>query len=90
MSNLSIENTQWQETQKTKTLPSINVHGTTSKRQATADSNVIPPAMSPSILSEWPDLFDAEFIAILTKADEMLICIVETLVENWVIISIIM
>ena len=38
--------------------------------------------MFPSILFEWPDFFDAEFFAILTKFDEILNCIVEPLLDK--------
>ena len=38
--------------------------------------------MFSSILFEWPEIFDADFIAILTKADELLNCLVETLLAK--------
>ena len=38
--------------------------------------------MFPSILFEWPDFCDAELFAIVSKADEILNCIVEPLLDK--------
>ena len=60
-------------------LPVINVHGTTSSKQPSAETSVIRPEMFPSTLFKWLEFFDAEFVGILTKAVEILSCIIEAL-----------
>ena len=68
--------------QWTQKITAMNVHGTTSNRQPTADSNVILPAMFLGILFDWPEFCDAYFIATLTKTDEILYGIVEALIAK--------
>ena len=46
------------ERQETRKLPVINV-------QPSADTFVIPLEMFRAILFEWPEFFDAEFVAFL-------------------------
>ena len=56
----------------TREIRSLNVHGTTSSRQPTAELRIIPAERFPSVLFEWPEFSDSEFISILTKTDEIL------------------
>ena len=65
--------------QETHELPSINVHGCNSLQQPSAETTIIPPELFPAIIFIGPEILDDEFIAILSKADEILKCIAEAL-----------
>ena len=70
-----------EKVQETHELPTGNVHGTISQ-QPSAEKWLISTEMFAVALFEWPEFFDAEFIAIVTKADEILDCILEALQSN--------
>ena len=53
-----------------------------SLRQPLTKTTLIPPELIPAELLDWPEFFDTDFIGILTKADELLNCIVEPLESN--------
>ena len=72
----------------TTKIPSLKFHGKVSSRQPTAESRVISAEIFPSILFDWPEFFDSEFISILTRADEILSCIIDAL-EGRIYIAII-
>ena len=57
-------------------IPSINVHGRNFLRQPLAETSVIPQIMFPALLLDWSKLFDAEFVALIIEADEILKCVV--------------
>ena len=61
----------------TKVSQSITNSVTNSYRQPSTESNVIPAEIFPSIL-----FFDAGFISILTKADQILNCIIDALLAK--------
>ena len=63
-------------------LPTINVHGSNSLQQPSAETTLIPPEVFPAIIFDGPEFLDAEFFAILSKAEEILKCIVEALQSN--------
>ena len=63
-------------------LPTINVHGSSSLQQPSAETTLIPPEVFPAIIIDGPEFLDAEFFAILSKAEEILKCIVEALQSN--------
>ena len=69
--------------QETSELPTVNVNGTNSSTQPSAETTLIPTEMLLVTLFEWSHFFNAEIIVILTKADEIIIFFVATLqLEN--------
>ena len=65
--------------QETRELPTISVPGTKSLRHLSGESTKLPLEVFPAILTDCPVFYDAEFIAELIKAYDILKCIVEAL-----------